>query len=187
MNRIVDITVTLTFVRTMSSEATRKLRVISDGEFGIFILIFFDQCRLTLTSQVIHTQSPLYLESGMFPLFLFLVKNFLAVLISFFNQQEDDEKVLTLDTLAIHMIRANTNSTIISYHPNHKGDANLTKGLHAKFRLIGSSVYWKNIFSATTDITFLFLAILWQGIYAWDEALETLYVHISHLVRDIFA
>jgi len=81
------------------------------------------------------------------------------------------------------MIRRSKNSTVISYHPNHKGDATLLHGLHARVRLIGDSVYWKNIFQQTTDVTFLFLGILWQAVYAWDQALEALYSHISSLVR----
>ena len=32
------------------------------------------------------------------------------------------------------------------------------------------------------DPTFVFLAILWSALYAWDEALEALYAHFSLLV-----
>jgi hypothetical protein len=32
------------------------------------------------------------------------------------------------------------------------------------------------------DPTFVFLAILWSALYAWDEALEALYAHFSWLV-----
>jgi hypothetical protein len=96
----------------------------------------------------------------------------------------DKDKALILDTLAIHMIRRATNSTLISYHPNHKSDATLLRGLHARVRLIGASVYWQNIFTQTTDITFLFLAAMWQPVYAWDQALEALYLHISTLVSN---
>jgi len=83
------------------------------------------------------------------------------------------------------MIREFPSSTVISYHPDHEGHATITKGLHARFRLIGGSVYWQNIFSQCADPTFLFLSILWHAVYAWDEALETLYAHISTLVSII--
>jgi hypothetical protein len=33
------------------------------------------------------------------------------------------------------------------------------------------------------DPTFVFLAVLWSAVYAWDEALEALYAHFSWLVR----
>ena len=32
------------------------------------------------------------------------------------------------------------------------------------------------------DPTFVFLAILWSALYAWDESLEALYAHFSWLV-----
>jgi hypothetical protein len=92
------------------------------------------------------------------------------------------ERTLILDTLAIHLIRAASNSTVISYHPDPEGTADLRHGLHARAHLIGSSVYWQKIFDKTTDSTFLLLAILWHAVYAWDEALETLHAHVSTLV-----
>jgi len=49
--------------------------------------------------------------------------------------------------------------------------------------LVGTSVYWQKIFSKCTDPTLLFLAILWYALYAWDESFESLYNHISWLVR----
>jgi len=34
---------------------------------------------------------------------------------------------------------------------------------------------------STKDPTFVFLALLWSALYAWDEALEVLYAHFSWL------
>lgn len=34
----------------------------------------------------------------------------------------------------------------------------------------------------TKDPTFVFLAVLWSALYAWDEALEVLYAHFCWLV-----
>jgi hypothetical protein len=93
-----------------------------------------------------------------------------------------DEKVLVLDTLAIHVIRKIEDSTIISYHPNTEGSITSSCGLHARFRLAGKSVYWQDICKKSKDPTFLLLVILWHAVYAWDEALGMLYTHICYLV-----
>jgi len=89
-----------------------------------------------------------------------------------------------MDLLAIHMVRDAKISTIISYHPE-KSTVPWTSAerLHSLTLLVGKSVYWKNIFSTSTDPTFLFLAILWYPLYAWDESFQSLHNHISSLVR----
>jgi len=48
---------------------------------------------------------------------------------------------------------------------------------------VGESVYWQKIFEQSKDPTFVFLAILWYALYAWDESLDHLYTHINWLVR----
>jgi len=89
-----------------------------------------------------------------------------------------------MDLLAIHMIRDAKISTIISYHPeNSTVPWTSAERLHSLTLLVGKSVYWKHIFSTSTDPTFLFLAILWYPLYAWDESFESLHNHISSLVR----
>ncbi|KAI6158566.1 cora-like Mg2+ transporter protein-domain-containing protein [Pisolithus thermaeus] len=45
----------------------------------------------------------------------------------------------------------------------------------------GDSVYWSKLFKKFEDPTFVFLAILWYALYAWDEAFEVLYQHIIEL------
>ena len=102
------------------------------------------------------------------------------------------------------MVRHIDSATVISYHHN-KFDWCTTsaRDLHTRFKLVGRSVYWynliailithgltprtllyrKNIVKNSRDPTFLFVAILWSALYAWDEALETLYKHIRRLVR----
>ncbi len=47
---------------------------------------------------------------------------------------------------------------------------------------LGQSVYWQTIFQKDSDPTFVLLTFLWHAIYAWDEALEHLYVQINSLV-----
>jgi hypothetical protein len=48
---------------------------------------------------------------------------------------------------------------------------------------VGESVYWQKIFEQSKDPTFVFLAILWYALYAWDESLEHLYAHMNWLVK----
>jgi hypothetical protein len=45
--------------------------------------------------------------------------------------------------------------------------------------------YRQLIVRNSKDPTFVFLAILWSALYAWDEALEVLYKHFSWLVRKL--
>jgi len=48
-------------------------------------------------------------------------------------------------------------------------------------KLVGRSVYWQIVVRKSKDPTFVFLAILWSALYAWDEALESLYEHFCWL------
>ena len=93
-----------------------------------------------------------------------------------------DGDILFIDLLAIHMVRSVKTSTIISYHPESPWCQTSAKLIHSLTRLVGESVYWQIIFSKTKDPTFLFLAILWYALYAWDESFEHLYKHVSELV-----
>ena len=88
-----------------------------------------------------------------------------------------------MDLLAIHMIRDAKFNTIISYNPESTGPSTSAARLHSLMLLVGHSVYWSHIFSTSTDPTFLFLAILWYPLYAWDESFELLHNYISSLVR----
>jgi hypothetical protein len=90
--------------------------------------------------------------------------------------------MLFIDLLAIHMVRNVNANTIISYHPDSTWCQTSAKRLHSLMLLAGGSVYWQNIFSKTKDPTFLFLAVLWYALYAWDESFEFLYNHVSVLV-----
>jgi len=94
----------------------------------------------------------------------------------------DDENTLLLDVLDLHMIRNLKTSTIISYHADPEWRMTSARDLHGRFRLIGDSVYWQDIFARSKDPTFLLVAILWHALYAWDEALEVLYSHVCYLV-----
>ncbi|KAG1814731.1 uncharacterized protein BJ212DRAFT_1481921 [Suillus subaureus] len=89
--------------------------------------------------------------------------------------------MLFIDLLAIHMVRGVKTSTIISYHPESTWCRTSAKRLHSLMQLVGGSVYWQKIFDKSKDPTFLFLAILWYALYAWDESFELLYKHLSEL------
>ncbi|KAF8122691.1 hypothetical protein EV363DRAFT_1404712 [Boletus edulis] len=90
-----------------------------------------------------------------------------------------ENKVLIQDLLSLHMVRKTTTSTIISYHPSLQGTS--AKRLQSLAHRTGDSVYWSNIYKRSKDPTFLFLAILWYALYAWDEAFEVLFHYINAL------
>ena len=98
-----------------------------------------------------------------------------------------DNRVLLQDLLAIHMYRTSTTSTIISYHPCSETQRTSAKRLQSLVQRTGDSVYWSKIFARSKDPTFLFLAILWYALYAWDEAFERLYHYINALVSNFIS
>ncbi|KAJ7489584.1 hypothetical protein FB451DRAFT_693768 [Mycena latifolia] len=112
---------------------------------------------LQSADQVIDTQAPLVLSSS--------------------------NHILLPDILAIHMVRSPELSTIISYHPPHTHRTTTAYGLRTRLLAAGQSVYWNKIFASTisSDPTFVLLALLWYPIYAFDESLEALYLHICWL------
>ncbi|KAG1896166.1 uncharacterized protein F5891DRAFT_1193400 [Suillus fuscotomentosus] len=92
-----------------------------------------------------------------------------------------DGNMLFIDLLAIHMVRGVKTSTVISYHPESTWCRTSARRLHSLMQLVGGSVYWQKLFDKSKDPTFLFLAILWYALYAWDESFELLYKHLSEL------
>jgi hypothetical protein len=98
-----------------------------------------------------------------------------------------ENKMLLLDLLSIHMIRSTKGSTILTYHPDRDWCATTAQELYTRLKLVGRSVYWQNIFKNSVDPTFVFLALLWHALYAWDEALEILYEHFCWLVSFLFS
>ena len=93
----------------------------------------------------------------------------------------EENKSLVQDLLSLHMIRKTTTSTILSRHPS-ESQRTSAKRLQSLVKRTGDSVYWSNIFKRSKDPTFLFLAILWYALYAWDEAFEVLFRYINTLV-----
>jgi hypothetical protein len=93
------------------------------------------------------------------------------------------EKYLLQDLLALHMIRSSdpSGSTIISYHPSAQWNRTTAERLKNLLHKVGESVYWQKIFEQSKDPTFFFLAILWYALYAWDESLDHLYIHMNWL------
>ncbi|KAI6127961.1 hypothetical protein EDD16DRAFT_1551259 [Pisolithus croceorrhizus] len=90
-------------------------------------------------------------------------------------------EILLQDLLAIHMVRGKKSSTIISYHPISHLQKTSAKRLQSLVQRTGDSVYWSKLFDKSKDPTFVFLAILWYALYAWDESFEVLYRHINRL------
>ncbi|KAI6104301.1 cora-like Mg2+ transporter protein-domain-containing protein, partial [Pisolithus sp. B1] len=90
-------------------------------------------------------------------------------------------EILLQDLLAIHMVRRKESSTIISYHPISHLQKTSAKRLQSLVQRTGDSVYWSKLFDRSKDPTFVFLAILWYALYAWDESFEVLYRHINKL------
>ncbi|KAF8553819.1 hypothetical protein OG21DRAFT_1522884 [Imleria badia] len=107
---------------------------------------------ITDTKQTINTQAPLVLS---------------------------DKKILLQDLLAIHMVRSTTENIIISYHHQSNLQKTTARRLQSLVQRTGDSVYWQKLYGRSKDPTFVFLAILWYALYAWDEALEVLYAHLS--------
>ncbi len=89
-------------------------------------------------------------------------------------------QLLSLDLLAVHMIRKFDTSNMFFYHP--PGIPKSAERFHSRVRLAGESVYWQKIFRKSKDPTFVLLASLSYAIYSWDQALEALYKYISQLV-----
>ncbi|KIJ63179.1 hypothetical protein HYDPIDRAFT_113782 [Hydnomerulius pinastri MD-312] len=153
------ITVVLPFIRTMKNQRPiDRARPISLRSMGSAESLPATPEKgsvpLKDEKQIIDTQAPLLLPS---------------------------DQILLQDLLAIHMVRTSTTSTIISYHPSSELQRTSAKRLQSLVQRTGDSVYWSKIFAKSKDPTFVFLAILWYALYAWDEAFEVLYKHINTL------
>ncbi|KAF8653623.1 hypothetical protein AX16_003775 [Volvariella volvacea WC 439] len=109
----------------------------------------------SLSQQVINTKAPLPLR--------------------------ESKRVLMLDLLSVHLIRSQSGSIMISYHPKRGQYSTSAAYLRDRLQFAGRSVYWQHIFRDYEDPTFVLLVVLWHAVYAWDEALEALYQHICHM------
>ncbi|KAF9485235.1 hypothetical protein BDN70DRAFT_871644 [Pholiota conissans] len=92
-----------------------------------------------------------------------------------------NDRILLLDLLAFHMVRDKNGSTIISYHPTQEWKSTSAIYLRTRVGHAGTSVYWQSLLQRSDDPTMILLCMLWYAMYAWDEALENLYVHICWL------
>jgi hypothetical protein len=174
-----DITICLTFLRPMDNTdvtdggSSTHSRVGTSESLMSWLPSWSFFANQRGENETIDTRAPLSLRSGELNIFR-------SAHISFKKSLEN--KILLLDLLAIHMIRSTEGSTIITYHPDRDWNATSAQELHTRLKLVGRSVYWQNIFRNSVDPTFVFLALLWHALYAWDEALETLYEHFCWLV-----
>ncbi|KIM41617.1 hypothetical protein M413DRAFT_72019 [Hebeloma cylindrosporum] len=148
------ITITLTFLRSMSSLCDA---VQLSAAFNKSTASFTGMTAPStlLGKQMIDPHSPLVLHSN--------------------------NRLLVLDLLSVHLIRNVNGSTIISFHPSLNLPTTTARFLHERIRFAGQSVYWQNIFQKSPDPTFVLLTFVWHAMYAWDEALENLYEHICSL------
>jgi len=156
-----DITVVLPFIRSIKNQKPiARTRPVRTASFPVNQLEALAEESLPYKDdkQIIDTQAPLLLP---------------------------DNIILLQDLLAIHMYRTSTTSTIISYHPSSELQRTSAKRLQSLVQRTGDSVYWSKIFDRSKDPTFLFLAILWYALYAWDEAFEVLYRYINALESNV--
>ncbi|KAG2130888.1 hypothetical protein DEU56DRAFT_914650 [Suillus clintonianus] len=153
------ITITLPFIRMTQNPVTRPPTPSETPGSGS-VRSAHAQYISTDEEQIIDTQAPLSLSCG---------------------------NILLVDLLAIHMVRDEDSSTIISYHPNSSWRRPSPKRLHFLVYRAGQSVYWQKIFAKSKDPTFLFLAILWYALYSWDQALESLYNHVVFLESKVLS
>ncbi|KAF9011851.1 hypothetical protein BDQ17DRAFT_1344969 [Cyathus striatus] len=147
------ITVTLPFIRSISDEYDAQM--MSLARLPDNASYSSTKPATFLGSQKIDTQAPLVLYSN--------------------------HRVLVPDLLSVHLVRNVNGSTIISFHPSLNLPTTQAHYLHERIRFAGQSVYWQSIFQRSPDPTFVLLTFIWHAMYAWDEALESLYNHICSL------
>lgn len=89
--------------------------------------------------------------------------------------------------MGIYMIRSNDKNTVLCYSPLPGSEFTSTAmDAHAWFLRTGRDTYWEDIFKQSKDSTFTLLPILWYLLYAWAEALESLYLYLNKLVSVVF-
>jgi len=81
--------------------------------------------------------------------------------------------------LAVLVVRAEGNHTLITVHPGPVPHSART--LAHRLMAAGQGVYWGNLISRAHDPVFMLLIVMWSAIYAWDEAMTSLYTHVTHL------
>ncbi|KAF9460682.1 hypothetical protein BDZ94DRAFT_1265618 [Collybia nuda] len=86
---------------------------------------------------------------------------------------QSSNSMLALDLLSVHLIRKENGSTMISYHHGKDEHGTTTvKYLQERIRFAGQSVL---------------VVFLWHAMYAWDEALESLYSHVCWLETQVIS
>ena len=150
--RRLDITITLTFARTMRNPST----VWPGPNWSMRPTSIANRLTHEPPNMMIDTHAPLPLWSN--------------------------DVLLVPDILALHMVRSGKGNAIISYHPGYDHRTTTAEALHHRFALIGRSVYWNSMFKETHDPTLFLLSLMWYPLYCWDEAFENLFSHICFLV-----
>ena len=72
----------------------------------------------------------------------------------------------------VHAVETRRSLGLLVSYPN----------IQLSYQFNGCIISRQKVVRKSEDSTFVFLAILWSALYAWDEALEVLYEHFCWLV-----
>jgi len=126
----VDITITLTFLRSMTNHQAIQLNAAfksTDSLAGVVAP------STLLGKQMIDPHSPLALHSS--KPFYTLFANCTHI-----NITSKDNRLLVLDLLSVHLIRNVNGSTIISFHPSLNLPTTTAPFLHERIRFAGELI-----------------------------------------------
>ncbi|KZV83553.1 hypothetical protein EXIGLDRAFT_728203 [Exidia glandulosa HHB12029] len=85
-------------------------------------------------------------------------------------------QTLIFDVLAVHLVRDPALPTLLSYHPKSKYWLTTSaEHMYKRVEMAGDGIYWGRIWRNSRDPTFMLLIIMWHALYAWDEAMDSLF------------
>lgn len=85
--------------------------------------------------------------------------------------------------LAVLLVRVPHQETLVTVHPGPIPHSART--LQDRIFMAGKGIYWGNLMRRTPDPIFVLLLVMWSALYAWDEAMEVLYTHITYLEKRV--
>ena len=146
LNSPVDITITLTFVRTDIAKVNPNDTYMEIDQWqGIYSILRTPMSAFrwlaTFSRQVddvrhIDVLAPVYLESST------TWRSNFATGTCQLKSLSIGHKIIYPDFLGVHMVRNIEGSTIISYHHDVEGSTTSAKDLYTRMKLVGRSVYW---------------------------------------------
>ena len=128
---LVDITITLTFLRSMTNHQAIQLNAAFNK--SVDSLAGVAAPSTLLGKQMIDPHSPLALYSSELPRTLFPSCPHI-------NVTSKDSRLLVLDLLSVHLIRNINGSTIISFHPSLNLPTTTAPFLHERIRFAGELI-----------------------------------------------